>query len=294
MFRIGEFSKFSRVSIKMLRHYDRLGLLKPARIDPATRYRYYSADQLPRLNRILALRDLGLSLEQIAPLLDEAVSLVQIRGMLALKRAELEQHLLNERRRLDRIEARLGQIDQQGRAQAVEIIVRRIEPICAAALRQVIDDNEDMRYLFEEVEMHVARHHARADQAPLAIYHDAEYREGELDVEVAIPVSAHLPGTSRITVYELSGYDSVACLVHSGRYDAMDETNAALLTWIETNGYGIAGASREVYLRFSAAGLDIDLPPAYLTHNADEFVTEVQIPVTRNQPKGGYTWPTTL
>jgi len=282
MFKIGEFSKFSRVSIKMLRHYDRLGLLKPAQIDPATRYRYYSADQLPRLNRILALRDLGLSLEQIAPLLDEAVSLEQIRGMLALKRAELEQQLQSERRRLDRIEARLGQIDQQGRSHAVDIIVRRIEPICAATLRQVLSDNDDMHFLFEEVEIHVARHAARADEAPLAIYHDAEYREDELDVEIAIPVRSDLPGTKRISVRELPGYDSAACLVHTGRYDTMEETNAALLTWIETNGYSIAGASREVYLRFSAAGLDIELPSAYLTHNADEFVTEVQIPVMRN------------
>jgi DNA-binding transcriptional MerR regulator len=87
MFKIGEFSRLSRVSVRMLRHYDQLGLLKPSRTDNFTNYRYYSADQLPRLNRILALRDLGFSLEQIGNMLDEELSAEQLMGMLNLKRA---------------------------------------------------------------------------------------------------------------------------------------------------------------------------------------------------------------
>ena len=93
MFRIGEFSRFSRVSVKMLRHYDELGLLSPARVDPVSGYRYYSAGQLPRLNRLLALKDLGFRLEQIKVLLAEDLSLEEIRGMLKLRRAELEQQV---------------------------------------------------------------------------------------------------------------------------------------------------------------------------------------------------------
>ena len=64
--RIGDFSKLSRVSIKALRYYDQMGMLKPIDVDRSTGYRSYSVSQLPRLNRILALKDLGLSLEQIA------------------------------------------------------------------------------------------------------------------------------------------------------------------------------------------------------------------------------------
>ena len=75
MFKIGDFSKFSRVSVKMLRHYDELGLLKPALVDPATNYRYYSADQLPRLNRIIALKDLGFTLEQVGRLFNAVFDL---------------------------------------------------------------------------------------------------------------------------------------------------------------------------------------------------------------------------
>ncbi|MFL5801085.1 MAG: MerR family transcriptional regulator [Roseiflexaceae bacterium] len=280
MFKIGDFSKFSHVSIKMLRHYDRLGLLRPARIDPATSYRYYSADQLPRLNHILALRDLGFTLEQIAALLDD-VPAEQIRGMLKLKQAELEQQMHDEQRRLERIAARLKQIECEGRTYAADVIVRRIEPQLMATLRQVAPDGDDLQLLFEEVEIYVARHDARADRPPLAIYHDGEYRERDLDVEVAIPLRARIPGAGQVRVRELPGCDSMACLVHTGSYDTIGAAAGALLAWSEANGYQIAGPSREVYLRFSADGLNIMLPAAYLAHGDADCVTELQLPLAK-------------
>src|SRR5260370_37426600 len=90
VFKIGEFSRLSLVSVKALRYYDELGLLKPARIDESTGYRYYSASQLTRLNRILAMKDMAVSLEQIALLLDKELSPDQIRGRLVLKQVELD------------------------------------------------------------------------------------------------------------------------------------------------------------------------------------------------------------
>src|SRR5262245_5332211 len=111
MFKIGEFSRLSRVSVRMLRHYDQLGLLTPSQTDRFTNYRYYSAEQLPRLNRILALRDLGFSLEQIAEMLDEDLSQDQLLGMLRLKRTELEQQMQIEESRLARLEARIRQMN---------------------------------------------------------------------------------------------------------------------------------------------------------------------------------------
>src|SRR5579862_8956297 len=93
MFKIGDFSKLSQVSMKTLRFYDQLGLLKPTHVDDFTGYRYYTADQLPRLNRILAFKDLGFTLEQIGPLLEEGIPAAQIRGMLRLKQAEIQQRM---------------------------------------------------------------------------------------------------------------------------------------------------------------------------------------------------------
>lgn len=114
MFRIGEFAQIAQVSGRQLRFYDQLGLLSPARIDPQTGYRYYSIRQLPRLNSILALKELGLSLEQIGPLLKKEISPAELRAMLTMKRAQLEQSLREEETRLRHIESRIAQIDSRG------------------------------------------------------------------------------------------------------------------------------------------------------------------------------------
>src|SRR5690349_6063348 len=114
MFKIGDFSRISQVPVTALRYYDEVGLLKPAQIDKWTGYRYYSASQLPRLNRILALRDLGFSLDQIADLLDNEVPAAEIRGMLRLRQAEMQERMEEERARLVRVETRLKQIEMEG------------------------------------------------------------------------------------------------------------------------------------------------------------------------------------
>src|SRR5512135_1987281 len=137
MLKIGEFSRLGRVSVRMLRHYDQLGLLKPVQTEPFSNYRYYSAEQLPRLNRILALRDLGFSLEQIGGLLDENLPTEQLLGMLKLKRAEVEQNLRAEQARLARLEARIRQADQGEPMSAYDIVLRAVEAQLVASLRRV-------------------------------------------------------------------------------------------------------------------------------------------------------------
>ena len=111
MFRIGEFSRIAQVSGRLLRYYDEIGLLSPDFTDPETGYRYYSAHQLPRLNRILVLKELGLSLEQVARLLDQQTSTEEIRGMLTLRKAQIERTVQEEMARFRDIESRLQQSD---------------------------------------------------------------------------------------------------------------------------------------------------------------------------------------
>ncbi len=124
MFKIREFSKLARVSMPALRHYDQVSLLKPAQVDPDTAYRYYTADQLPRLHRILALKDLGFSLAQIADVLDADLPAAEIRGMLKLKRAEMERLVEEEQGRLARIEARLRAIEQDRDVAAYDVVLK--------------------------------------------------------------------------------------------------------------------------------------------------------------------------
>jgi DNA-binding transcriptional MerR regulator len=123
MFRIGDFSQLGQVSVRTLRLYDELGLLKPAQIDKFTGYRYHAIEQLPRLNRILALKDLGLSLEQIADLLQRDLPVDQLRSLLLSKQAELEQQLQAMQTQLRRVEARLKQIEREGQPPQYEVVI---------------------------------------------------------------------------------------------------------------------------------------------------------------------------
>jgi DNA-binding transcriptional MerR regulator len=281
MFKIGEFSRLSRVSVRMLRHYDQLGLLKPSHTDPFTSYRYYSANQLLRLNRILALRDLGFSLEQIAGLLDEDLPPAQMLGILKLKRAEIEQQIQAESARLARLEARMRETDGQSAYRQYDVVLREIAPLLVAALREVAPDDDRIQYMFEEVEACVARAGARADKPPLTIYYDPDYRETDIDAEVGVPLKLTIPAEGKIQVRELERIPAAACVVHRGDYATIYQAYNALLGWIEANDYRIAGPVREVYLSYSADGLGFELPPTYLANDPGSFVTELQLPVEK-------------
>src|ERR1051326_819224 len=143
MFKIGEFSQLGQVTSRTLRHYDDLGLLKPAHIDPESDYRYYPLDQLPRLNRIIALKELGLSLEQITKLVDGEVSADQLRGMLALRQAELAQEIEATQAQLARVAARLRQIEQEDTLSPYEVARKSVAVQTVATIRQIVPILED-------------------------------------------------------------------------------------------------------------------------------------------------------
>jgi effector-binding domain-containing protein len=268
MFKIGDFSKLSQVTVKTLRYYDELGLLKPAHIDRFTSYRFYSADQLPRLNRILVLKDLGFPLEQIGRLLDADVSPEQIRGMLQLRQAELQQHIETEQARLARVEARLRHVDKEHIMPAYDVVIKKIEPQMVATLRRVIPTYSHTGELFEELFNNLGS--TRPVGPALSIEHDPEYRERDVDVEAAVPVNAAQVSGTGVTVRELEGVETMACVIHQGPYDTITQVYEYLMEWFESNGYRISGPNRQVYLREPGPQVD-----------PSEYVTEVQVPVER-------------
>ena len=251
-------------------------------VDRFTSYRYYSADQLPRLNRILALKDLGLSLAQIARLLDGDLPPAQIRGMLLLKQAQLQQQVQEEQVRLARVERRLRQIEQEGTMPAYEVVLKKVDPQMVIAIRDTIPTYGGQGPLWGELAAYLEQHGARAAGPSLTIYYDTEYRERDVDVEVATPVDALLPSSDRVTIRELPGAEQMACVVHVGSYDNLSQVYNALLTWIEANNYRIVGPSREVYLRCRDNNYaDPAVYAGYLTDDPTAFVTEVQFPVEK-------------
>jgi DNA-binding transcriptional MerR regulator len=282
MFKIGEFSRLSRVSVRMLRHYDQLGLLTPSQTDQFTGYRYYSADQLPRLNRILALRDLGFSLEQIAGMLNEELSTDQLLGMLKLKRAEIEEQMRSEQHKLARLEVRIRQMGESPRYGAYDVVLRDLEPELAATYREVAADDDRIQQMFDMVEVYVAQFEgARADKPPFSIYYDDEYREKDVDAEVAVPLKYAIPESESIRVRQFPRLSNVACVVHVGEYSEIYQAYNTVLAWIEANDYQMVGPIREVYLRYGAEGLNFELPRTYLGSDSNEYVTELQLSVEK-------------
>ena len=232
MFKIGDFSRLSQVPVKTLRYYDEIGLLKPAEVDRFTRYRYYSAEQLPRLNRILALRDLVLSQAQVGHLLDGDLPADQIRGMLRLKQAEAHQKVEDKQTRLARVEWRLRQIEQEGVMSTQEVVLKKVAAMTVGSLRDIIPTYSEIGQLYGELFAYLGRQRISPVGPPFAIYHEEEYRERDVDAEAAVPIAMSMPSAERVKVRELPAVEEMACIVHQGSYDTVGEAYNRLLTWI--------------------------------------------------------------
>ena len=282
MFKIGEFSRLAQVPIKTLRYYDEVGLLKPAQVDKFTDYRYYSADQLARLNRILAFKDLGFSLDEIARLLDENVSIEQLRGMLRIKRSEIRERVEQEQARLARVEARLHLIEKENEMSDYEIIIKQVPTQRVAALRSIIPTYADQGNLWGELDAYLAQKQITPNGACLAIYYDTEYREHDVDVEACEPISTNVVPNGNIKVYELPAIPQAAAILHRGGFENISESYAQLLQWIGANGFRIVGPNREVYLRAVVSSeLVAQYPSEYVTTNEAERLTEIQFPIEK-------------
>jgi effector-binding domain-containing protein len=270
LLKIGDFSKTNQVPIKTLRYYDEIGLLKPSEVDRHTRYRFYTITQIPRLNRILAFKDLGFTLEQIAQLLDENLSAEHIRGMLRMKRAEIERNLEEEQARLARVEARLRQIELENQMPIYEIVLKKVDSIKAACLRDVIESYGSVGHLYGELFTALELNGMAPAGPPIAIFHDQEYRERDADVEAALPiVHEGIFRHDRVQIQTLPGMD-MASLLYTGAYDDFTSVYQVLMGWIQQNRYQVAGPNREIYLHGPGEGI-----------SSTDYMTEIQFPVKK-------------
>jgi DNA-binding transcriptional MerR regulator len=267
MFQIGNFSRLSQVTVKALRHYDEIGLFKPARVDPFSGYRYYSTNQLPHLNRILALKDLGLSLEQIKDLMAEDVPLDQLRGMLRMKQTELQGLIDDEQERLDRVAARLRQIEREGTMPEYEVVKKKIKKMKAATLRGILPAYSHVPEQIGKVFAYIGQNRGFPVGPPMSLYHDHEYREQDVDVETVVPVKGPIKDGEEIVIRELPAIEA-AVLIHEGDVADISQAYEAAGHWIEANGYQIAGPVRERYLS--------EGPP----DDSSQMVIEIQLPIT--------------
>ncbi|HEY9643875.1 MAG TPA: MerR family transcriptional regulator [Coleofasciculaceae cyanobacterium] len=285
MFKIGDFSRLSRVSVRTLRLYDQMGLLKPAQVDRFTGYRYYAAEQLALLNRIVAFKDLGFSLEQIAELLPEQIPSAQIRGMLRLKQAELQQLVEIEQARLARVAARLQQIEQEEAIGDYDVVLKPVEAQTVAAIRDLLPVCSDFRQLHNELWDALRQQQIEVVGLPQTLWHDAGYQTHNVDAEAIAPISPSLSTKSdltreRIKTYTLPPVEQMACVVHFGSEETIIHAFNALLQWTSANHYQMIGVNREVYLNSTFLDKNCALSNGDLT-NDSQLAIELQFPVQR-------------
>ncbi len=277
MFKIGEFSKLVQVPVPTLRYYDQVGLLKPVQVDRSTGYRYYSASQLPRLHRILALRGLGFSLEQIAAVLVEGVTPEQMHGMLLLRHAQVSRQLAEAQCQLTEVESRLHQIEREEQLSAYDVILKRVEPLLVASVREILPSHGAVGSLFGEV-YEALRPYVNKALGPnpeeggqtLVLWYDTEFKERDVDGAAAFMLRCSVPENGRMRVQELPS-GTFAATVHHGPYNTINQAHEAVLTWIEANEYRIVGPDRELNL-YHTMPIRQDNPA---------YVTEIQYPVEK-------------
>ena len=284
--RIGQFAQLAQVTVKTLRHYDRIGLLRPSEVDPDTNYRYYAVEQLPLIHRIMALRELGLSLDQIGVMIDEQVSSEQIRGMLALKQAEAKQQMRAVRRQLSMIEFHLHMIEAETSAPPLNVLVKRLEPMrclsffapahlsCEAGLQH-------MRMTARTINDAVADGRIKHTGLSLDIFHGEtlmSFVDPELDDrqhEILLGVTADqepltLEGLGSLTIREEPAMPEAATLMLTGPQHQHLEKITLMRRWALDHGYQYAEQVR--YLNHKGP---------LQTTDPSEFVAEVQVPLEK-------------
>jgi DNA-binding transcriptional MerR regulator len=257
--RVGEFSRLSQVTVKALHYYDEMGLLKPASIDRFTGYRYYTVEQLPRIHRIIAFKELGLSLEQIAVLLDGTLSSEQMRDVLHRKRSEIQQRIDEEQSRLAQVDFRLRMIEMEDKMPDLDVIVKAVPPIRALTIHMSMGyENLNLKVFGREVEDAMAQGRFKLAGPAMQLYDTQEFLADFEDFEFAFPVDQSQTDDVPLETYgtlklkNIPGLPMMATYIHHSTNDEgydmphVSEVMPVLRRWIVDNGYRLCGTHRAV------------------------------------------------
>lgn len=281
MLRIGDFSKIGKVSIRMLRHYDQIGLLKPAGIDDQTGYRSYTLDQLPRLNKIIFLKDIGFSLSEVMTMVDEQISIEEMKSMLIKRQKDLENEIAMAELNLKTVMNRLYKIENEGDLPKYDVGIKEADSFAYVSHRTLVPNLEVMgefcynmyQKLYQELDLM----NVTPTGTEITVYHNDEYTEIDLDMEAGLLVDKSF--LNQINAKEgllsariMPAEESVAYLVYSGSFTGLENAISELLTWAGKNEWQINGSIREFHLSGPAH------PEGGLVGNA---IIELQVPVIK-------------
>jgi len=255
----------------MLRHYDEIGLLMPASTNDFTSYRFYSEAQLPVANRITALKEMGFSLSAIVEILKHYDNPKALLNFLSVKQTELQEQAEDAARRLRLLETALERLRKDNSMMNYDVTLKTMPERTVASVRKTIPSYDQEGMLWGILMQETAQMNLQ-DGDPcytLAIFHDGEYKEGDVDVEVQKSVKGYYQNTENV-VFKTVAPIEMASATYNGSYDTVGEVNVAVANWVTDNGYEFDGAMFCIY----------HVSP-HETQNPDELVTEVCYPVKK-------------
>lgn len=265
MLKIGDFSRLSRVSIRMLRYYDEVGLLKPDKVDDFTGYRYYSEEQLLKMGKINALKDMGFGVNAIAEILKSS-NPKEIEQIFQVQKAQLLEDVNAINNRIRFLDTALERL-RKDKIMKYDCIIKQMPERYVASVRKVIPKYEEEGRLWHILFSETSKFGMIPCGPAMAKLYDKEYKESDVDVEVQIEVKGHYENTENVT-FLTEPEMMVASATFKGPYDQFPDVYASLAAWVSENGYEFAGPMIDVY----HVGPNV-------TRNSDEFVTEICCPV---------------
>ncbi|TCL59867.1 DNA-binding transcriptional MerR regulator [Kineothrix alysoides] len=271
MIKIGDFSKLSRISIRMLRHYDEIGLLVPASIDAFTGYRYYSEAQLPLAERIHVLKNMGFGLAVIQEILEKFDDAQEMEKFLQVKRRELEEEENATKQRIILLDNAINWLRKDGNFMDYTVSLKILPERYVASIRQVIPSYGSEGMLWGILGQEGGPQNIQPDNPcySLAIFHDEGYKEKDVDVEIQFSVVGKYKDTEHVKFKTVAPIQ-IASATYKGSYEQITRVNEAVAHWVMGNGYDFDGASFCIY----------HVSP----HDAateDDLVTEVCYPVKK-------------
>lgn len=271
MFKIGEFSKLVRVSPRMLRHWEKCGLLYPAEVDKITGYRAYSAGQIPLLTNIVALRDVGFSIDEIGDILPRLNDAAYMDGVLRAKMGSVQLAIDAEYQKLEKLMQMSDTMKKERFNMVYEIELKKLPAVKVISLRGIIPHYRDEGTLWEKLGKYTGENQIPCHRDGYSTYFDEEYKETNPDVEIAIPVDELGKSSGEFVYKEYDEISLAATVRFSGPFDGgYDAACEKLASWMEINGYVFAGCLRGHVI------ISPDDEP-----NPEKWLTELQAPVTK-------------
>lgn len=268
MYPIGIFSKMNRVTTKTLRYYDEIDLLKPAYIDDFTGYRYYASEQFTRLSQILTLKQMGLSLSDIKEIIDDPKG---IKIYLNVRENELRKSITEANEKLLSVQNYRKRLKGES-MMTYNPVLRSLPEVIVASMRFKAESYDVYFDKVPKMGVEMGRLGAVCAEPPYCfnIYHDGEYKDKDIDVEVCEAVVEYRTDSDMVKFKKINGVDIALCVLHKGPYSLLREAYAFAFEWIRDNHYEVIGPPRESFID-GIWNKDTDL----------EWLTELQIPIAK-------------